>query len=211
MDSLIATGQVRRGLIVTGEMGYRYAQKACAVLSKSDDRNLFTELAVGLTLGDAAAAMIMGPKISPDTGFIGFMWESHGEYHDLCVCEIGDQNSVLKTKITQIVEHTAKYVPPMYHELMSQRLKWHSCDLDCYIPHQVGIRTTKRHAEELNIPLEKIPITVDFLGNIISATIPVNLARLTREKYLNSGAKVYLAGTGSGISLSQAGMIWDAA
>jgi acyl-CoA:acyl-CoA alkyltransferase len=210
MDSLVATGQARRGLVVTGELGYRYARKACEILLKSEDRGLFTDLVVGMTLGDAGAAMIVGPKLSPESGFMGFLMESHGEYHELCVCGQNGEDGPLTTKITEIVQHTAKYIRPMYDELMG-KLKWQSTDLNRYIPHQVGMRTTKRHAEGLQLQSEIVPITVDYLGNIISATIPVNLALLEEKKMLRSGEKIYLAGSGSGICLSQAGLIWDAA
>lgn len=210
MDALIASGQVRRGLVVTGERGYHLALKACDVLKKKAERELFNQLAVGLTLGDAGAAMVLGPKLDPDSGFMGFLLESHGEYNDLCVCADG-RDSPLVTKITEIVMHTAKYVPSMFHFLMGQKLNWRQEELAKYIPHQVGMRTTRRHATELQIHQDKIPITVDRLGNIISATVPLNIALLQERGELGKGAKLYLAGSGSGISLSQAGLIWDAA
>lgn len=211
MDSLIGTGQARRGLVVTGERGYHYTAKACQILYRVEDRQLFDDLCAGLTLGDAGAAVIMGPKLGPDTGFMGFMVESYGQFHELCFCGKNGEDTHLTTKISEIVRETAKFVPPMYSELMHEHLKWQSNELDKYITHQVGIKTTKRHAAELKISPSIIPITVDFLGNIISATIPVNINLLHRRKQLRFGAKLYLAGTGSGISLSQAGLIWDAA
>ena len=63
MDALIATGQVRRGLVVTGEQGSLFTRKAIAELMTTTDRARLTTLAAGFTLGDAGAAMIMGPKI----------------------------------------------------------------------------------------------------------------------------------------------------
>ncbi len=210
MDSLIATGQVRRGLVVTGEQGYRYTRATCETLASAKEPLLdqFYEMAINLTLGDAGAALLMGPKLSPDSGFMGFMVRSEGRHHDLCFCE---PNGLPKTKIAEIVKNTASLVPPMYHELMGDHLKWKSADLKRYIPHQVGVRTTKRHADELDISLDKIPLSVDVLGNIISASIPANIAALQDQNAMCQGDKIYLAGSGSGISISQAGLIWDAA
>jgi len=211
MDSLIATGQARRGLVVTGERGHHYIQKAKQILSTTTERAVFADLAAALTLGDAGAAAIMGPKIDPETGFLGFMVESHGEFHDLCICGRDGEDTHLVTKMAEIVKETTRLGRPMTEELMQKRLKWHPIDLKRYIPHQVGLKSIKIHAEVAKISPEIIPITVDHLGNIISATIPVNLALLTRDKELKQGDKVYLSGTGSGISLCQAGLIWDAA
>jgi len=49
------------------------------------------------------------------------------------------------------------------------------------------------------------------MGNIISATIPYALAKLNEKQQPKNGQKLYLSGTGSGISVAQAGVIWDAA
>ena len=157
------------------------------------------------------AAMIMGPKLGPDTGFLGFIAQSQGQFHKLCVYDNGKETNLVKTKITEIVAETTKLVGPMYAELMREHLKWKPSELNAYIPHQVGLRSIIKHAEVANVSLDIVPITVDLFGNIISATIPVNINLLKKKNKLNFGQKIYLSGTGSGICLSQAGLIWDAA
>lgn len=210
MDALIATGQARRGLVVTGEQGFRYALRACELLKRTHERAVFDDLAVGLTLGDAGAAVIMGPKLGPDSGFMGFMAQSQGQFHDLCVCDNGE-HSALSTKMSAIAAETTKLVGPLYRELMQERLKWQPAELARYIPHQVGLRSVKKHAAVAQVSPDIVPITVDSLGNVISATIPVILHQLNRDRALLAGQKIYLSGTGSGICLTQAGLVWDAA
>ena len=210
MDALIATGQVRHGLVVTGERGYDYAKKAVQALRETDDRKVFNDLMAGLTLGDAGAAIVMGPKLGPDSGFMGFMVESQGEFYELCVCDNGEGGSILRTQVTAIVSETAKLVGPMFSHLM-KKLRWGTKDLDRYIPHQVGLKSIRIHANLTAVPLDIIPITVDLLGNVVSATIPINLYFLNKQNKLHEGQKIYLSGTGSGICLSQAGLVWDAA
>jgi 3-oxoacyl-[acyl-carrier-protein] synthase-3 len=209
MDALIATGQARVGMVVTGERGYDYTRRAIEKLLRVPDRGAFELLWGGLTLGDAGAAAIMGPKRGPDSGFMGFMVQSKGEFHTLCTCG-HDANDALETHITEIVAETTKLVGPMYQELM-QQLKWTPAELQRYVPHQVGLRSVKKHAEVANVALDIVPVTVDTLGNLVSATIPVNLQLLCQRRELRDGDKVYLSGTGSGICLGQAGLIWDAA
>ncbi|MDH3670645.1 MAG: ketoacyl-ACP synthase III [Gammaproteobacteria bacterium] len=211
MDSLIATGQVRRGLVVTGEKGHPYTQKAVRCLTETTDRNSFGSLWAGLTLGDAGAAAIMAPKLGPDTGFMGFAVQSKAEFHELCVCGNSGDDSPLTTNVSKIVKETTKLVGPMYEALMCNHLKWKPEQLNRYIPHQVGLRSVRKHAEVAGVPVDKVPVSVDSLGNIVSATIPVNLQLLSRDHKLQNGAKIYLSGTGSGICLSQAGLVWDAA
>lgn len=211
MDSLIATGQARRGLVVTGERSHAYTERAIAMLARANDREIFGSLWAGLTLGDAGAAVIMGPKLQPESGFQGFMVQSQGQFHELCICEDSSDHSALMTNVAEIVKETTKLVGPMYEQLMAVHLRWTPEQLNRYIPHQVGLRSVRKHAEVAGVPLDKVPVSVDSLGNVVSATIPVNLQLLARANKLRNGAKIYLSGTGSGICLSQAGLVWDAA
>jgi len=210
MDSLIATGQARRGLIVTGEQGFRNTINAYKVLLQSHDEKIFMNLAAGLTLGDAGGALVMGPKIDPDTGIKGITVRSEGEHYRLCICGDRESETALETNMTAIVSETARLVKTMYVEF-TQKLGWTSKDIDLYLPHQVGLKGLKIHMAITRIPEYKIPNSVEAMGNIISATIPYTLDLAQKRGLIKEGKKVYLSGTGSGICAGQAGLIWDAA
>ncbi len=211
MDALIATGQVRRGLVVTGEQGSRFTQIAIKALRATTERAELTRLAAGLTLGDAGAALIMGPKLGPDTGFIGFMVQSQGQYAEFCTSGGVLSEGPVITDMPAIVGQSAKLVTAMFHEFMKQRLKWKVEDLSKYVIHQVGAKVFKLHAELMGIPMNIIPKTVNKLGNLITANIPLCIHMFAANNEVKPGDKIYLSGTGSGISLSQAGLIWDVA
>lgn len=211
MDALIASGQVRRGLVVTGEQGSRFTQMAIEALRLTTDRAELTRLAAGLTLGDAGAAMIMGPKLGPDTGFMGFMLQSQGQYAEFCTSGGVLREGPVITDMPAIVGQSAKLVTDMFREFMHQRLKWKVKDLEKYVIHQVGAKVFKLHADLMNIPMGIIPKTVGRLGNLITANIPLCLHNFSVNQEVKQGSKIYLSGAGSGISISQAGLIWDAA
>ncbi len=210
MDSLIATGQARRGLIVTGEQGFRNTINAYKVLLSSYDRDAFMNVAAGLTLGDAGAALIMGPKIDPDSGFRGIMVESKGEHYRLCICGDRENDTALETDMTAIVAETAKLVRSMFVDF-SGKLGWTPADISLYLPHQVGLKGLKIHMAITRITKAKIPNSVETMGNIISATIPYTLHMARQQGRVQPGEKIYMSGTGSGICASQAGLVWDAA
>lgn len=210
MDTLIATGQVRRGLVVTGEIGSRYIYKAMDALKNKGDRETFLKLAGGLTLGDAGAAMIMGPKLGPDSGFMGLMLRSQGQYSGLCTCGTEGHDQVLETDMPSILHQGQRLLGEMYVEAM-KKLKWTPENISKFVCHQVGSRGFKLHAEYAKIPVEIMPNTVSTLGNLVTATIPVNLHLLAQAHAVNRGEKVFISGVGSGISLSQAGLVWDQA
>jgi 3-oxoacyl-[acyl-carrier-protein] synthase-3 len=209
MDSLIATGQVRRGLIVTGEQGFHHATRNLEQLRKSNGRQAFHRLAVGLTLGDAGGAMLLGPKLVPDSGILQIGLSSAGEHSALCT--IQDDNSPIYTDMPPLFEETAKLAFQLYVGMMKDRLNWSPTDISRYVPHQVGIKGIKLHARAAGVDITRIPEIVSSMGNIISATIPYALAQLEEKRCLKPLEKVYLSGTGSGISVAQAGVIWDVA
>ena len=211
MDALIATGQARRGLVVCGEKGSLYTKKAIEELKISHDKQKLINLTAGLTLGDAGAAVVMGPKLGPDTGFMGFILQSQGQHFKYCTTGEPLIDGPLITDMPKILSESSKLLAAIYQEFMQHQLKWKSEELSWYIIHQVGASTFKLHYKKTGIPIDIMPKTVINLGNIVTATIPVNLHNIILKQEVKNGQKVYLSGVGSGVSISQAGLIWDAA
>lgn len=209
LDSLIATGQVHRGLIVTGEQGYQYTLKAYDRLRQTDDREEFSRLAAGLTLGDAGAAFIMGPKQDPDTGFMGFIAHSEGRHSELCYCGDARQETPLYTDMAGITREAARMVGLIFHDLMDNRLRWSASQVSKFVTHQAGKSNFRILSKVTDIPVEGIPETVTTLGNIITASVPVILHRLRRSGDVAAGQRLLLSGSGGGISAAQGAMIWD--
>jgi 3-oxoacyl-[acyl-carrier-protein] synthase-3 len=211
LDALIATGQARRGMVVTGEQGFRASRKAMEILSQTHDREVFVNLAGGLTVGDAGAALILGPKVDPDTGFIGFMLRSRGEFADLCVCGTrGSEETPLKTDMPNIVKHHIQMHADMFALTMT-KLGWSTNDITRFVHHQVGLKAFKMHAAYSQLSTNIMSNTVATMGNLVSATIPVNLYNLAVNQEVRDGDKIFISGAGSGLSISQAGLIWEAA
>ncbi len=210
VDALIATGQVRRGLIVAGEMGSKHARKAINALREVTDRETFIKLAVGLTLGDAGAAVVLGPKLEPETGFMGFMLQSRGQYSTLCNCGKMGEESPLEADMPAIIDEGIAMLGGMY-EVFMQKLGWRPEEIAKFLHHQVGLRIFKRHAAYAKIDLSLMPDTVSTMGNLITANIPLGLYNLMNNNEINNGEKVFISGAGSGLSVSQAGLIWNAA
>lgn len=210
MDALIATGQVRHGLIVTGEQGSLFTRRALEALRNTSERSNLISLAAGLTLGDAGAAFIMGSKAVPNGGFMGFMLQSQGQHARFCTSGGPLTEGPLIADMPGIIGEAAKLIKEMFNEFMYRRLKWRVQELAKCLIHQAGPGAFKIH-KLAGVPMNIIPKTVDVLGNLITANIPLSIHYCARNQELRAGDKIYLSGTGSGISLSHAGLIWDAA
>lgn len=208
IDALIASGQVRRGLIVTAEQNYRITREAIEVLKKTSDRSVFQNLVGGLTVGDAGAAMVLGPKVTPDCGFVAFMLQSKGEHHNLCVFKNRDHKPTGHMIMTKIVKEHLKLHADMYPTFM-KKIQWMPIDIAKFVHHQVGRKAFNMHAEYSHVSTDLMPDTVSLLGNIASATIPVNLYNLSKRRDVASHEKVFISAAGSGLSISQTGLIWD--
>lgn len=211
MDALIATGQVRNGLVVTGEQGSLFTRQAIDALKNTTEREQLTALAANLTVGDAGAAMIIGPKTIPDYGFKAFMLQSQGQHAGLCTVGGPLTQGPALTDMPAIMAEGAKLIPKMFHEFLYKRLRWRVEELAKCLIHQVGTGALFKIHKLAGVPPSIMPKTVDVLGNLITANIPLNIHYCVVEQELRTGDKIYLSGSGSGISLSQAGVIWDAA
>ncbi|MGI9332887.1 MAG: 3-oxoacyl-ACP synthase III family protein, partial [Gammaproteobacteria bacterium] len=209
MDALIATGQIKYGLVVTGEQGCRLMRRAMEELKNMNDRAEVHDLVAGLTLGDAGAAMLLGPKRERDLGLVGFQMESNGEHSELCYCGDVVDTGLLHTDMSGILSAAGALTAATFKELLEDRLHWSRTDLSRFVAHQVGKGSFKIYTEVLCVAKEIMTETVWELGNIITATIPVNLHRLMYSEPLDEGDKVILAGAGSGVCAGRAGLVWE--
>lgn len=76
------------------------------------------------------------------------------------------------------------------------------------IPHQANIRILQQMAKRLNIPFEKVYLTIEKYGNISSATIPIALDEAFRKGSIQKGDYVILTGFGGGLTWGSSLMKW---
>lgn len=206
VDALIATSQVRHDLVVTGEQGSRFMRKAIESLKAFWQREALGRLAAGLTLGDAGAAMLLGPKRDDALGIAAFQMESNGRHTELCYCGDVLETGLLYTDMPGVLSAGAVLSAATFEELVDVRLKWRRDELAAVVPHQVGKGSMKVCTDVLGVRKNNISQSVSRLGNITTATIPVNLHRLMYEEPLAEGDKLVLVGAGS---TGHAGIVWE--
>jgi len=73
-------------------------------------------------------------------------------------------------------------------------------DVDWFIPHQANIRIMQRTARKLQLPLDKVVVTVDQHGNTSAASIPLALDTAMRDGRIQPGQHVLLEGVGGGFT-----------
>ncbi|MBI3712400.1 MAG: 3-oxoacyl-ACP synthase, partial [Burkholderiales bacterium] len=72
--------------------------------------------------------------------------------------------------------------------------------IDWLIPHQANIRIMQSTAKKLQLPMEKVVVTVDQHGNTSAASIPLALDTAVRDGRVKKGQTVMLEGVGGGFT-----------
>jgi 3-oxoacyl-(acyl-carrier-protein) synthase III len=210
MDALIATGQARRGLVVSGETSFRCTRKAIDVLSKTTNRDDFMRLSSGLTLGDSGAAIVMGAKLAPDSGFMGFMLQSQGQYHGHSVYGRIGEDSPLEADLQPLIQQGVRLLSGMYGDFM-HKLGWRPDQIAKCAQHQASRTMIKQFASYLGVDPAIIVDSVSTMGNLVAGNVPINLHMLANDGSLTSGDKIMIVGGGSGLAVSHSALVWDAA
>ena len=100
-------------------------------------------------------------------------------------------NEVFKiavNKLSELAEETLK------------QSKITSNDIDWMVPHQANIRIIKAVAKRINLPMEKVILTLDKHGNTSAASIPLALDEGVRDGRIKKGDTLLFEGIGGGFS-----------
>lgn len=81
-------------------------------------------------------------------------------------------------------------------------------DIDWIILHQANRRIVEAVSRHLQQPLEKFPMNMHEYGNTSSASIPILLDEMNRDKRLQKGQKIVLAGFGAGLTWGASILEW---
>lgn len=81
-------------------------------------------------------------------------------------------------------------------------------EIEIVIPHQPNINILKSVAEATSIPIEKVQICLDKIGNTAGASVPIALDWAVRDGKISDGDLVLMTAVGSGMTWGTAIMRW---
>ena len=73
-------------------------------------------------------------------------------------------------------------------------------DVDWLIPHQANVRILEATARKLDLPRDKLVVTVDHHGNTSAASVPLALDEFVRAGRIRTGQRLLLQGVGGGFT-----------
>lgn len=163
----------------------------------------FDDRTTCVLFGDGAGAIILSASEQP--GILATKLHADGRYADILSVPgtvaggalagsaflYMDGPAVFKLAVT-VLEQVA-------HEAL-EHAGMQASDIDWLIPHQANIRIMKSTAKKLDLPLEKMVVTVDQHGNTSAASIPLALDLAVRDGRVKQGDNVMMEGVGGGFT-----------
>jgi 3-oxoacyl-[acyl-carrier-protein] synthase III len=188
-DGFIKTGAAKRALVVGTE-----------VFSRILDWN---DRATCVLFGDGAGAVVLAAADKP--GIHASRLHADGSQVDMLsvpgnVCRGKIQGSpylqmngqgVFKFAVRVLEESALETVAAA-----GMRLS----DIDWLIPHQANVRILEATARKLELPREKLVVTVDHHGNTSAASVPLALDEFIRKGKIRPGERLLLQGVGGGFT-----------
>ncbi|MEE2683868.1 MAG: beta-ketoacyl-ACP synthase III [Pseudomonadota bacterium] len=189
-DQYIRTGHINRALVVGAEVISR-------ILDWEDRETC-------VLFGDGAGAVIVEASMEP--GIIYSNLASDGSYKDLLYASGGmpSKNGVFEDaavhmKGNEVFKVAVKTLGNMVDEVLKKN-NLSKTDIDWLVPHQANLRIIKAAAKKLDMPMEKVVVTVNEHANTSAATIPSALDTAIQDGRIKRGELLLLEAFGAGFT-----------
>ncbi|HXQ90767.1 MAG TPA: beta-ketoacyl-ACP synthase III [Acidimicrobiales bacterium] len=167
-------------------------------LTDPDDRS------TAVLFADGAGAVVL--EGSDEDGLLAVDFGVDGSAHDLLTCAHGgymvmEGKEVFRRAVRITVDSASSAL---------ERAKLTPDDVALFVPHQANLRIIEAVAGRLGIPMERVAVTVDRMGNTSSASVPLALAAAADAGRLRPGDHVVLSGFGAGMAWASVVLRWAA-
>ena len=196
-DKFIRSGAVKTALVVGSE-----------TLSRMVD---WTDRATCVLFGDGAGAVVL--KASEEAGILSTHLHADGGYKELLWNPVGvsagfkpeEKNAGVRVlmKGADVFKVAVKTLDRVVEEtLAANGLDRHA--IDWLIPHQANLRIIEATAKRLDMPMERVIVTVDKHGNTSSGSVPLALDLAVRSGKIQRGQLLLLEAFGGGFTWGSA-------
>jgi 3-oxoacyl-[acyl-carrier-protein] synthase-3 len=189
-DQFLRCGQVERALVIGAETMSR-------IIDWSDRETC-------VLFGDGAGAVVLERSAEP--GIIYSKLGADGRYRDLLYASSGVStppkdtgDSLLKMKGNEVFRVAVKTLETMVDDVIAAN-DLEKGEIDWLIPHQANIRIIQATARRLQMPMERVVLTVAEHGNTSAASVPMALDTAIRDGRIQRGDLLLLEAFGGGFT-----------
>ena len=204
------------GFIFALDVADRYVRTggaACALVIGSETYSRiidWNDRSTCVLFGDGAGAVVLCASEEP--GIISAHAHSDGEHEDLLQVPAGISSGYSK------VRAEAAFIQMKGHEVFRKAVSTlgliaeetlsgndiSTKDIDWLIPHQANLRIIAAAAKKLDLPMERVVVTVDEHANTSSASIPLALDVAVRDGRIKRGELLLFEAFGAGFTWGSA-------
>lgn len=211
LANMIELGQVRNGLVVSGETAEELLGSTVEALNA--DHNLTRKTIKGsfasLTIGSGSVACFMKQAVEGDgkPRLVRGVWRTDTDHMHLCQGDSkGGETTLMETDSEELLVRGVDTAAAAWEAFKADG--WADGDIDCYCCHQVGVAHFRMLFERLGLSEEKNFQTLPILGNVGTVSAPITLAMAMEQGLFQQGQKAAMLGIGSGINSIVLGIEW---
>ena len=200
-DKFLATGAARRALVVGAETFSRIVDW--------EDRTTC------VLFGDGAGAIVLEAQesegVPADRGVLSASLRSDGRHREKLYVDGGPGSTGTTGHLRMEGKDVFRFAVGSVMDVIEDALGKAgatAADLDWFVPHQANRRIIEASADKLDIPRDKVVITVDRHGNTSAASIPLALDVARRDGRIRRGDLVMIEAIGGGFSWGAALIRW---
>ncbi len=197
-EKFVRVGEARCALVVGAE-----------TLSRITD---WTDRKTAVLFGDGAGAVVL--QASEDPGVISTHLHTEGSYKDMLFCPVGvsagfkpNADGRVPMYIHMAGNEVFKIAVRSLGSVVDETLAANHLDksaIDWLIPHQANMRIISATAKKLDMPLERVILTVQDHGNTSAASVPLALDTGIRDGRIKRGDLLLLEAFGGGFTWGSA-------
>jgi 3-oxoacyl-[acyl-carrier-protein] synthase-3 len=199
-NALILSGQAKRILVIGAE-----------TFSKLMD---WSDRSTCVLFGDGAGAVLLeaveSDGTSADRGILATDLHSDGRFRDLLYVDGGVSTGTtgyLRMQGKEVFRHAVEKLAETAHTAL-EKVGLTSGDVDWIVPHQANIRIIEATAKRMQVPMDRVVVTVQDHGNTSAASIPLALSVGKARGQIKPGDLVVTEAIGGGLAWGSVVLRW---
>jgi len=190
-DSLLRTGMATKALVIGAETFSR--------ILDWEDRTTC------VLFGDGAGAVVLEAQDVADDGpgILASRLHADGAHKDMLYVDGGPSTTgtvgKLRMKGREVFRHAVVNLANVLTEVLDET-GVSTGDIDWVVPHQANARILDATARKLDLPAEKVVVTVDRHANTSAASVPLALDTAMRDGRIQPGDLVMFEAMGGGFT-----------
>ena len=165
--------------------------------------------------GDGAGALLLqageGQGAASDRGVISTHLFSDGRHHDALYVDGGPSSNGKVGHLRMAGKEVFRHAVVRMAEAIDVALEKNQLlpkDVDWLVPHQANSRIIHAMGRRLNLPEERVVVTVDRHANTSAASIPLALAEAVGDGRIKEGDLILMEAMGGGFTWGSALLRW---